>query len=176
VGHSGFGDSRRCIIGLVMALDLSVPVLTAAGVVVVAPFVLVFVMWRRIRSTKGTNALRFTRAVEVNVDLPTAVASVITAMKAIGAAIEFVDESDAAVTSLLHSQFILDSTIHPVSSTRTEVRFRAWNAMEGYQGLGWDLGQSKRLIRQLVAEMEKVCPVDASDPGLYGDEADSPVV
>jgi len=167
---------ERCIIVLVMASDFSVPVLTAAAVVVAAPFVLVFVMWRRIRSTKGTNALRFTRSVQVNVDVPTAVASVTAAMKAMGAAIEYVDESEAAVTSLLHSQVYLDSSIHAVGSTRTDVRLKAWNAMEGYQGLGWDFGQSKRLISRLVAEMEKLCPVDASDPGHYGDQPDSPLV
>jgi hypothetical protein len=118
----------------------------------------------------------FSRSLQVNVDLPTAMARVRSALKAMGVAIDYVDESEAAVMSLLHSQFHLDSTIHPVSSTRTEVRLTAWNAVEGYQGLGWVLGPSKRIIGRLVAEMQKLCSVDANDPGHYGDEPDSPLV
>lgn len=152
------------MIGSVSATGLAV----TASVVAVF-FILIFVLWLRIRSIKGTNALRFSRSVQIDNELPAAMSIVANAMKSMGSAIEYFDENEAAVTALFGGQFYLDSTFQSLTATRTDIHLRAWNAFDGTQGLGWDLGQSKHLVQRLVDEIGKLQPVDTIDPGHYGD-------
>lgn len=151
---------------------ITAPWLAATVAIAATPFVLVLVMWRRIRATKGTNALRYTQVVQIDGDLVSAIASTTAAMKAIRARIDYVDKDEAAVTSLLSlggAQYFLDAALRSIPGTNgTEITLRAWNALEGYQGFGWDFGYSRKLVRRLVSQLEVQCAVDTSDPGHYG--------